>query len=160
MKFNHLIEINDPLIPIVDVLTRAQLWRGLVLRAEEPTLFVPYLDTCTITARHGHGFTRELRYGDVVIGDVVTLSPERQILFAVPPQNDIAASALTVTIEEPQPGVLLVRFSYEDGQSVEADSVDAYYDKFRHSAYREADIDTIRLIRQMAQDGAFDTLPS
>ncbi|MHA0111691.1 AtaL-like protein, partial [Klebsiella pneumoniae] len=41
MKFNHLIQINDPLNPLIDSLTREQLWRGLVLRAESPRLFMP-----------------------------------------------------------------------------------------------------------------------
>ena len=48
MKFEHLIEINDPLNPLMDTLTREQLWRGLVLHAESPKLFVPHLDECTI----------------------------------------------------------------------------------------------------------------
>ncbi|MCE2971700.1 MAG: hypothetical protein LW847_16060, partial [Burkholderiales bacterium] len=28
MRFEHLIEINDPLMPLLTPLTRAQLWRG------------------------------------------------------------------------------------------------------------------------------------
>ena len=34
MKFEHLIEINDPLNPLIDTLSLEQVWRGLVLRAE------------------------------------------------------------------------------------------------------------------------------
>ena len=33
MKFEHLIEINDPLNPLIDALTVEQLWAGLVLSA-------------------------------------------------------------------------------------------------------------------------------
>jgi hypothetical protein len=153
MEFNHLIEINQPLLSLVDVLTHAQLWQGLVLRAEMPKLFVPYLDGCTISARSETGFARALQYGDLVINDVVTLSAPNQILYSVPAQKDIPASSLTVTIEEPQPDVFYVRFAYDDGQSEAADSVDAFYNEYRRSAYEEADIDTIRLIRQMVQDG-------
>ena len=40
MKFTHLVEINMPDNPLVMKITREQLWRGLVLRAERPTLFV------------------------------------------------------------------------------------------------------------------------
>ncbi|MEC5215957.1 hypothetical protein RCH09_000894 [Actimicrobium sp. GrIS 1.19] len=153
MQFNHLIEINQPLLSLVDVLTHAQLWQGLVLRAEMPKLFVPYLDGCTISARSETGFARALQYGDLVINDVVTLAAPNQILYSVPAQKDIPASSLTVTIEEPQPDVFYVRFAYDDGQSEAADSVDAFYNEYRRSAYEEADIDTIRLIRQMVQDG-------
>lgn len=157
MQFNHLIEINDPLIPLIDVLTRAQLWRGLVLRAEAPKLFVPHLDGCLISARGTERFERALTYGALTITDVVTLTLRQQIVINVPGQNDIAPSSLTMTIEEPLSETLFVRFAYEDGIHVAPDSMDAYYDKFRHSAYQEADIDTIRLIRQMAQEGRLDT---
>ena len=35
MRYEHLVQINDPLMPLLDTLTRNQLWQGLVLRAEE-----------------------------------------------------------------------------------------------------------------------------
>ena len=44
MKFEHLIEINDALNPLIDELSIKQLWAGLVLRAESPKLFMPHLD--------------------------------------------------------------------------------------------------------------------
>ena len=33
MNYEHLVQINDPLNPLLDTLTREQLWAGLVLRA-------------------------------------------------------------------------------------------------------------------------------
>ena len=157
MKFNHLVEINDPLLPLVDILTPHQLWQGFVLRMTQPERFVPYLDRCEIQPLPGGGWRRTLQYGELVICDEVTLQPERQIDVAVAAQNGMPASSLRVTIEAPHADSLFVRFAYEDVQTVEADSAQAFYDKFRHSAYQEADIDTIRLIRQMAQDGRFDS---
>ena len=53
LNFEHLIQINDPLNPLVDSLTPEQLWEGLVLRAEQPQLFVLGLDTCDILSRDG-----------------------------------------------------------------------------------------------------------
>ncbi|MFT5961162.1 MAG: hypothetical protein ACI8WM_001482 [Burkholderiaceae bacterium] len=156
MKFTHLIEINDPLLPLVDMLTREQLWRGLVLRAKAPKLFVPYLDGCSITQPSDYGFSRELQYGDLLIRDAVTLTTGHAVHYAIPQQKDIAPSSLTMTIEEPQSDLFFVRFSYEDSQPEEEGSVDAFYNEFRRSAYQEADIDTVRLIRQMAQDGQLD----
>ena len=55
MKFEHLIEINDPLNPLIDTLSLEQVWRGLVLRAESPRLFVPHLDECQISERSDAG---------------------------------------------------------------------------------------------------------
>lgn len=153
MKFNHLIEINDPLNPLSEPLTRNQLWNGLVLRAEAPQLFMPHLDSCTIMTRSGDALLRELAFGELVIRDRVLLSPQTQIEYQVPPQENIAASTLQMSIEEPQPGVLFVRFAYDGGAAQDAESMDAFYNEFRRSAYHEADIDTIRIIREMAEEG-------
>ena len=154
MKFAHLIEINDPLNPLIDRLSRAQLWRGLVLRAEQPEAFVPYLDRCRILDRSAQSLSRELQYGDLIVRDQVTLVQEHQVIYQVPAQKDIPASRLTMTIEEPQPDALFVRFEYDDGASEKADTENAFYDEFRRSAYVESDIDTIRTIRRMAGEGS------
>lgn len=156
MKFHHLIEINDPLNPLIDPLTREQLWLGLVLRAEAPALFMPHLDQCTIINRSQGGLSRELRYGELVITDQVSFTPQHEVLYEVPAQRDITTSRLTMTIEEPQPEIFYVRFEYDDGTPDVAGSADAFYNEFRRSAYYEADLDTIRIIRQLASEGRFD----
>jgi hypothetical protein len=154
MKFTHLVEINDPLNPLIDPLSRDQLWRGLVLRAEQPRKFVPWLDGCDIVERTNNSITRNSRYGELVIGDTVIFTPQESIHYQVPPQKDIPASDLYVTIEEPQSGLLFVRFEYDDHLSETESNADAFYNEFRRSAYQEADIDTIREIRQLAAAGA------
>ncbi|MBS0309483.1 MAG: DUF1857 family protein [Proteobacteria bacterium] len=153
MRFHHLIEINDPLNPLIDPLTRAQLWRGLVLRAEAPELFMPHLDRCEILSRNEQALTRVLHYGNVSIRDEVRFTPQQEVLYQVPQQDEISASSLSMRIEEPQPERFYVRFEYADSSADDADSMDAYYNQFRRSAYYEADLDTIRTIRQFAAEG-------
>jgi hypothetical protein len=156
MKFEHLIEINDPLNPLIDPLTREQVWRGLVLHAESPKLFVPHLDECTIGERTDSGFTRRRRFGELRIDDRVTLTPLQQIRYDVHAQGDISASNLTVTIEAPEEHILFVRFRYDDGHDAATDAANAMYDEFKKSAYQEADIDVIRLLRELAAEGRLD----
>jgi hypothetical protein len=153
MKFSHLVEINDPLNPLIEPLSRAQLWRGLVLRAEQPKMFVPHLEACDILEKSAALVERELRYGDTVIRDRVSYLPQMQVHYHVPQQNDIPMSDLTMTIEEPQPGVLYVRFIYDDHKAGE-DPAEAFYNEFRRSAYQESDIDTIRTVRELAENGS------
>ncbi|NCW78771.1 MAG: DUF1857 family protein, partial [Oxalobacteraceae bacterium] len=71
MKFTHLIEINSPDNPLIVPLSREQLWRGLVLRAERPTLFVMGLDACEITQRSEHMLSRTLQFGQLTVRDEV-----------------------------------------------------------------------------------------
>lgn len=153
MKFEHLIEINDLNNPLTEVITREQLWRGLVLRAEAPKLFVSYLDEASITDRSEVSMKRSLRYGDLIVQDEVSLVHLEHVHYDVAAQKDIPQSSLRMSIDEPSPGALFVRFAYDDGHSAEEDAANELYNEYRRSAYQEADIDTIRLIREMAEYG-------
>ena len=151
MKFEHLVEINNPANPTIPPLTREQLWRGLVMRAEDPRLFVAHLDGCEILERSELTVTRKLTYGSVEIEDRVTYLEPHQVRYHIAAQLAFSDSTLTMTIEEPQAGFLFVRFEYEDASPDEG--VDAMYNDFRRSAYKESDIDTIHVIRQLAEQG-------
>ena len=156
MKFVHLIEINAADNPLIAPLTRAQLWRGLVLRAERPTLFVLALDACDITGRSENGILRTLQFGKLIIHDEVHFVPQQFVRYHVPQQNEIPASDLTMTIEEPAAGALFVRFDYDDHQDTADDAEAEFYNNFRRDAYKESDIDTIRKIRELAMEGQLD----
>jgi len=157
MKFEHLVEINDILNPIADFLTREQLWRGLVMRADSPKLFVPHLDEASIIDRTEASMTRTLRYGNLSVTDTVNFVHLDHIHYDVPAQGEIPPSSLRMVIEEPQPEHLFVRFIYENGASAEQDQAEEMYNEYRRSAYLEADIDTIRMIRELAEAGRLDT---
>jgi hypothetical protein len=152
MRFEHLLQINDPLLPGHAPISREQLWRGLARRVEEPALFMPGLDACTILERREHYVKRELRFGAIRFVDHVHLDPGRRIRHDSDLADRHAGSSLTVTIEERPPGALWVRFIYD---TVPADASDAGpdYDEARRSAYRTADIDAIRRIREWAAQG-------
>jgi hypothetical protein len=160
MKFEHLVEINDLANPSIPVITREQLWRGLVLRAESPKLFVDYIDECSITERTELSMQRSLRYGDLRIIDQVRFVHQQHVHYDVPSQQDIPQSSLRMSIEEPVSNTLFVRFVYDNGYTAEQDIENEMYNAYRRSAYEEADVDTIRLIRELAEAGRLDSLPS
>lgn len=153
MKFHHLVEINDPLIPLLDPLTREQLWRGLVLRAEDPVPFITGLDECRILERFTDGLRRELHFGDLRVHDRVTFEPMHRVRYDTDAQDAMPSARLVMTIEEPRQSLLFVRFEYDSGEIAASDRVQEFYDQFRRSAYQEADIDTIKRIRQLAEQG-------
>jgi hypothetical protein len=151
MRYQHLVQINDPLDSRIEPLSREQLWRGLVVRAERPARFLIGLDECRIVNRSGNTLQRQLRFGTLQVHDRVTLEPPVQVRFDVEPCGEVAGASLVIRIEEPQPGQLFLRFEY----SLKATTDDAAgeLDEYRKSAYREADIDTVRMIRQLAASG-------
>lgn len=152
MKFEHLIQINDPLNPLVESMTREQLWEGLVLRAEQPHLFVLGLDSCTILSRTESTLERELHYGHATVRDRVTLNSNESVRYDILATEAHVGGSLTMTIEQPDDVQLFLRFHYETTLPV-ADTEDARRtSEIVKSAYREADIDTVRLIRKYIQE--------
>ncbi|MBC8752032.1 hypothetical protein OKW43_003965 [Paraburkholderia sp. WC7.3g] len=149
MNFEHLIQINDPLNPFVESMTREQLWEGLVLRAEQPQLFVMGLDSCKILSRDANVLERELHYGQATVRDRVTLEARERVRYDILPTAEYVGGSLTMTIEQPDDLQLFLRFEYATTLPVSTTDQDAVQtQEIVKSAYRENDIDTVRLIRQ------------
>lgn len=151
MHYEHLLQINDVNTPQIEPLTREQLWLGLVARAERPQYFLIGMDECGITERTAYTLRRAMRFGTTLIRDRVTYEPSVQVRFDVEPTFEVSGARLIIRIEEPQPGELFLRFAY----TLQTPSDDAVgeLDEYRKSAYRDADIDTVRMIRQLAASG-------
>jgi hypothetical protein len=129
-----------------------------VLRAESPKLFVPAPGRMHHRRTQRQRLPPPLRYGELVIEDRVVLDPMRQVRYQVAAQQEISESSLTMTIETPTADTLYVRFQYDDGHDAATDAANAMYDEFRRSAYQESDIDTIRVLRDLAQQGRLDAM--
>lgn len=158
MKFEHLVQINDPLMPLLTEVTRDQLWRGLVLRAEDPRQFIGGLEIVTIDARRElSGVTeleRTLDYGSFRVRDRVRLFPQHRSEIHTAAGASWPASRMTTTIEEPAPGELFLRFVYEAESEVAGENgLDATTVALREQAYQGADLDTVVRIRELAEAG-------
>ncbi len=151
MRFEHLIEVNNLEDPRADVLNREQLWNGLLLRAKAPTLFIPHMDGFEITEESDNALTRTLDFGKFKVKDRVDFIPMEKLHFHIPAQGEIMESRLEISIDEPFPNRFFIRFIYED--SALEEGPEAMYNDFRRSAYKEMDVDSIRLIRQYAAQG-------
>jgi hypothetical protein len=153
LNFEHLIQINDPLNPLLDPLTREQVWQGLLLRVEKPQLFIAGLDACTILSREGDTIERELNYGAAKVRDRVTLTPSERVRYEIAATDAHVGGTLTMTIEAPDELQLFLRFQYATTLPEPSGTDDRQTSEIVKSAYREADIDTVRLIRQFAHGG-------
>jgi len=154
MKFSHLIQINDPLDPLIEPLSREQLWRGLVLRAENPLLFVLALDGFEIVRGGANTLARELRFGGLTLRDRVEFKPMNMVRYEIEATHDSPAAKLLMTIEEPEANQLFVRFDYETLMNEAAAPMDEFYSSFAKQAYVAADIDTVSTIRRLALEQA------
>jgi len=75
-----------------------------------------------------------------------------QVRYEIDSSGEIPPATLTMTIEEPAPEQLFVRFEYEVKAVMGAPPRDAYYDEFVKQAYVEADVDSIVTIRRLASE--------
>ncbi|WP_434514556.1 SRPBCC family protein [Dechloromonas sp. ARDL1] len=150
MNFEHLIQINDLQNPLVETLTRDQLWQGLLHRVEDATPFLPGLESCTIVERHADHLLRKLDFGAAVIHDRVTLHELHWVRFDILPGEQHAGGSLTISIEEPEPAVLFLRFAYTTTFAANPNSEERAYIDYIKSAYHQSDVDCVRVIRTLA----------
>ncbi|MDX1755081.1 MAG: SRPBCC family protein [Marinobacter sp.] len=146
MQFEHVVQVNDLTDTSITNLTRHQLWEGLVLRATSPEHFVIGLGEYEVQWQDDGRLQRSLELPGLVVKDLVTFDEERSVHYDIVPTAKMAGGSLTMTIEEPEPQSLFVRFRY-CARYLETVGDDLPYDLFVQQAYIAADIDTIQVIR-------------
>lgn len=158
MRYEHLVEINDPGNPLLTPLSRHQLWRGLLRRAEAPQEFVLGLEGVTIHERIEDGaaieLARTLDFGSFQVRDRVRLTPLSHSEIRTAASDRYPASRLTIRIEEPAPDRLFLRFIYASDAADGDSALDAATVALRDQAYESADLDTVAQIRRLAEEGA------
>ncbi len=153
MRFEHVIEINDPKSPALPYLSPSQLWRGLLLRVRQPEIFVQALEGSTVTEVVAGRFHRRLRFGSFEVHDEVVIDDDLLISTQVAAPAEIAGMALWVQVQAPAPRSLAVRFVYDDAGSQQTAALTAAEQRARQAAWLHADRDAVALIRRMAGDG-------
>ena len=154
MAFEHIVQINDLTKPELPVLTRFQIWEGLVLRARRPDKFLVGVDEYEILEREPAYLKRCLQLPGLQVVDEVRFFPESRIEYRTLPTDTVPEAALVMAIEEPEPESLFIRFRYHSA-SIENKGDSMPYDQFLHQAYVLTDIETVQIIRELADTGVF-----
>ena len=153
MNFEHLIQINDLQNPLIETLSRDQVWQGLLHRIEDATPFLPGLESCTIVERHADQLLRKLDCGAAIIHDRVTQVAGQWVRFDILPSEQHAGGSLTISIEEPEPASLFLRFTYATSFASNPNSEERAYIDYIKSAYHQSDVDCVQIIRTLAAGG-------
>lgn len=154
MTFEHIVQINDLTKPELPTLTRFQVWEGLVLRARRPDKFLVGVDDYEILEQAPAYMKRCLQLPGLQVVDEVTFWHMTRIEYQTQPTHSVPAAILVMDIEEPEPGSLFVRFRYHTA-SIENRGDSMPYDQYLHEAYVATDVETIQIIRQLAETGVF-----
>lgn len=157
MRYEHLVEINDPLHPLLTPMTREHLWQGLVRRAYAPQEFIYGLDSAVVDEVASDDTTRvlgrTLDYGTFTVRDVVRLRENESVATDIEPGAEWPRSRLVITIEEPQKDRLYLRFLYEWDEAAAGGELGDIALSIRRQAYHHADLDTVVRLRELAEEG-------
>ncbi|MBV1776199.1 DUF1857 family protein [Burkholderiaceae bacterium DAT-1] len=152
MLFEHIIEVTNP-AEEGPMITRTQLWNGLLLRAEAPDLFMEGIEAVDIIERHSDHIVREIQLGKFRVRDDIRFEYNAAVHYETAPSDVHGGGKLTMRIESPEEGHLFVRFTYDTPVPDTGDSEEAKLSGYLKSAYQQMDMDTIRTILEMAVDG-------
>ena len=146
LHHEHLVRINDPQNLAAEWLTREQLWAGLRHTVEAPQVLDASIDSASVKEVGPGTLAREIRRGSSSMRDEVLLVPNELLQIRADAHGAFAGSTPTITIEEPAPQMLFVRFKYEVcGLDEEREEEE---DTARCCAYKHFDIDRIREVRR------------
>jgi hypothetical protein len=94
------------------VVSRADVWRGLVLKSDNALPFVPSMTFCEVIHRESPTtFVREIELRGERMKERVTLDPERQVTFER--LEGSVMGTIRNFIDEDAEGQLRLRFSFE-----------------------------------------------
>jgi hypothetical protein len=154
IELSHSVPVNDPSVPDAPVLTRDDVWEGLVMKAENALPFVPKMERCDVVERRENFILRDIRFGGDDLREAVTLTPKTKVEFRR--VEGRVLGVITNEVLEDASGDLELEFSF----ALEIDGVEPgsreerEYEETMRDAYIGAVGATMDAIRQMVAQRA------
>jgi hypothetical protein len=150
IELSHSVLVNDRTDPQVPVLTRDDVWDGLVMKAENALPFVPKMEKCDVVEQRENFILRDIRFAGDDLREAVTLTPKTSVEFRR--VQGRVLGVITNEILENSSGELELKFSFaleiegtDPGSREERD-----YEASMRDAYMGAVVATLGAIRKMA----------
>lgn len=151
---DRTVPINVNLGPDDPVLTRSQVWQGLLLKAEDAVPFVPAMTECVVTERFENGIMRDIVFAGEAMTEKLLYAPEERIEFIR--TAGIEMGTIINEILDDENGDLSLRFAFTleregmaDGSAEEKEFADTMA-----SGYLIAVQATVDEIRRRVREGA------
>jgi hypothetical protein len=148
-SFRHeqLLWINEPGNDLIPPLERSQLWAGLVHTIRQPQEVDCTLDASRVVEVTRWQWKRHSSRGGTVVVDRIDFKPESSISVTIE-EGPFAGSHSEISIEEPEPGALLVRIVHEvHGPRVPLSPEE---ESARKAAYDSMNVERISCARSVA----------
>jgi len=150
IELSHSVLVNDAADADAPVLTRDDVWDGLVMKAENALPFVPKMDKCDVVEQRENFILRDIRFGGDDLREEVTLTPKTKVEFRRV-QGRVLGTIKNEILENAK-GELELEFSFalelegvKPGSQEEID-----YEENMRDAYMGAVVATLGAIRKTA----------
>jgi len=136
-------------------LTRAQVWRGLVMKAENAVPFVPAMTLCEVVERRENQLVREIVLRGQRLTERVTFYPERMVKFER--LSGGAMGTILNEIAEDERDGLCLRFTFTLGvESLAPGSAEEKeFAKVMEADYLTTMSATVKIIRHLVREGGW-----
>lgn len=134
-------------------LTRAQVWRGLVMKAENAVPFVAAMSVCLVLERDENQLVREVVLRGERLRERVTFYPERMVTFERLSGN--AMGTILNEIAEDERGGLCLRFAFtlEVESLAPGSAEEKEFAKAMEADYLTTMSATVKTIRHLVKEG-------
>jgi len=147
ISVSNTVTINPPGEPVV--LTREDVWHGLMLKAENALPFVPAMTRCEVLERGDDTIVRTIEFSGHEIAERITFEPKRRVRFER--TSGPVLGTILNEIDQDAEGNLELRFSFDleiDGEA--ADGIEAHeYEATMTYDYLRAATATLAAVRRM-----------
>jgi hypothetical protein len=109
-KMSRALPVNDPSDPDQPVLTRSDIWRGLLLKAYDARPFVPLMSKCEVVEEYEGGLVRNIVFNGDAMGEKLAFFPEERVEFTRTWGPELGV--IYNEIEEGENGDLSLRFTF------------------------------------------------
>jgi len=151
------IPVNDRNNSAFPILNRHQVWRGLVLKAENALPFVPRMTKCETLERGDNYLIRDIVFRGEPAQERVTFSPEQKVQFERLSGNTLGT--ILNEIEEDEKGELFLRFTFSlEKEGIPPNSPEEqHYAKQTEDDYLGAVQATLNAIRRWVKEGTLES---
>jgi len=152
INVSRTLRVNDD--PSQPKLTRAQMWQGLVMKAENPVPFVESMTASTVVERTRDGLVRDVISRGEKMRERITFYPQHKVVFERL-QSSALGTILNEIIED-EKGELCLKFTFtlEVAGIAPGSAEEKAYAETIGTSYQMAVNTTIARLRELAREGS------
>lgn len=146
------VPVNSGRLPDDPALMRGQIWKGLMLKAENALPFVAAMTHCKVLERTKDGLIREIVFRGETMKEKITYNPEKSVTFERM-SGKAMGTILNEIVEDPKEGLQL-RFTFAlELEGVKAGSPqETEFKQVMEKDYLTAVEATVKAIRRLTKE--------